>query len=465
MDKSLDKLVQRYEAMVGQERSVYFDADQIEQIAYAYESKEDFAEALKVVNYGLTLHPANTNLLLCKAKYLLFLDCIDEAGKLLPLLPPGSEEATLIRIEYAFACGRPEEGFALINEQMEQLTWEFALDTVSILWGYVGYNEIIDFLKRALERLPDEPNLLLELANIYQDNDEPAKAIELYNRLLDIDPYQTAVWYELGRSYSALRRFDKAIEACDFALAIDHDYLDALSLKGFALYDADRVDEALAVFLEFADKTDDPGRAIEYISDCYIKLERIPEAIEELEKGLKLNPESQYVLYQLAYCNQDMGNTPKAKEYLHRTLLLNKNQLDCWLLLGEILMQEENYEEAFDAYNHALIIDADNVDLLATLGDLCERLDRMDKAVEYYEQAHRLHRYDIKLVFRLLLSYYATGQMEKAAELSKEINSMTELINADIDAMTDQERHEIREASNMVDSLRRLLHEIISHRN
>jgi tetratricopeptide (TPR) repeat protein len=128
-------------------------------------------------------------------------------------------------------------------------------------------------------------------------------------------------------------------------------------------------------------------------------------------------------------------------------------------------MQEENYEEAFDAYNHALIIDADNVDLLATLGDLCERLDRMDKAVEYYEQAHRLHRYDIKLVFRLLLSYYATGQMEKAAELSKEINRMTELINADIDAMTDQERHEIREASNMVDSLRRLLHEIISHRN
>ena len=77
MHESLKQLVKKYEEMIGQEKNIYFDADQIEAIAYSFENKEDFAEALNVLNYGLSLHPANNTLLLYKANYLLFLDYTD----------------------------------------------------------------------------------------------------------------------------------------------------------------------------------------------------------------------------------------------------------------------------------------------------------------------------------------------------------------------------------------------------
>lgn len=465
MNQSLDQLVRKYEEMIGQEKSVYFDADQIEAIAFSFESKEDFMEALKVVNYGLQLHPANPSLLLYKAKYLLFLDYIDAAGELIPLLSEDSEEATLIRIEYQFARGNFENGFDLINQQMDNLSWEFALDVVNILWGYVTYEEIISYILSALKKLPGNPQLLIELATIYQDNNDENKAIEIYNELLDCDPYQIEVWRELAKTYSLLKEYDKAIEACDFALAIEGNSPEILCLKGYCQYDSNEFSAALQTFMEYEQSGDDLNRAYEYISDCYIKMEQIANAIEYLNKALELKPENQYLLYQLAFCYQDMGNTPMAKEYLRKSLALNDSQLECHALLGEILIQEENYGEAFEAYQRALKLDPENVELLATLGDLCERLDRMNDAVVFYQKAHEIRKYDIKILFRLLLGYYATAQMDKAAVLSEEITELTEQIHSETLGLTDEEKREIEEASAMVETLKKLLQEIIDNKN
>ena len=64
----LGELINRYEEMTRQNKNYYFDADQIEVIAYSYEGRDDFKEALSVVKNGLTLHPLNTILIVLKAK-------------------------------------------------------------------------------------------------------------------------------------------------------------------------------------------------------------------------------------------------------------------------------------------------------------------------------------------------------------------------------------------------------------
>ena len=84
--------------MSAQNISVFFDADQIEEIAYFYESKDDFTEALKVVNFGLSMYGGNSMLILLKAKYLLFLDYTDEAGLIINKITDESEETMLVTI-------------------------------------------------------------------------------------------------------------------------------------------------------------------------------------------------------------------------------------------------------------------------------------------------------------------------------------------------------------------------------
>ena len=59
----------------------------------------------------------------------------------------------------------------------------------------------------------------------------PEKAIAMLNDMLDNAPYDLGAWHSLGEAYLANEDFQKALEAADFALAIDENDGQALLLK------------------------------------------------------------------------------------------------------------------------------------------------------------------------------------------------------------------------------------------
>ena len=156
MHSNLNNIVKKYEEMIAQNNTIYFDADQIEAIAYFYESKDDFSEALKVVNFGLSMYDGNSILTLLKAKYLLFLDYTDEAGLIINKISDDSEETMLVKIEYEFAISNSEKGFRDLYNRLEKpgTSWEFCLDAINILWGYAPFDDIITFLRKSIEQHP-----------------------------------------------------------------------------------------------------------------------------------------------------------------------------------------------------------------------------------------------------------------------------------------------------------------------
>lgn len=56
-------------------------------------------------------------------------------------------------------------------------------------------------------------------------------AIKIYNQLLDIEPYNTPYWTGLAKCYFFQSKWNKAIEACDFALAADESDGEAYTTK------------------------------------------------------------------------------------------------------------------------------------------------------------------------------------------------------------------------------------------
>ena len=46
------------------------------------------------------------------------------------------------------------------------------------------------------------------------------KAEMFYNKLIDKNPYSAPYWFGLARCYFEQQLFDKAIEACDYAIVV-----------------------------------------------------------------------------------------------------------------------------------------------------------------------------------------------------------------------------------------------------
>lgn len=451
----LEYLVSRYEETFGQGKSIYFDADQLCDIACYYELKEDFMEALKAVSSGLSLHPGHSQLTLLKAKYLLFLDCIDESKALLASVTEESEQTTLIRIELSFAEGKSVEGFAMIEEAMgsQDVDGIFCLDIISILWGYATYEQIVEYAEKALKMLPDDKDLLLEIGTIYLDNNQGNKANIIFNHLLDLDPYQTDIWKEQARAYASMGEFEKAVEACDFALAIQEDP-DTLFYKGVCQYDNEDYQDAIITFEEYGKTPDNKNKAYLYIASCYRNLEKTSISIEYLKQALEMNPKDPEIYYHLAYNYLDMGNTPMAKQEINNAIGLDGGNSEWYALLGDILMQEENFEEATDIFNKVLTLDPANIYSLIALGDCYEKQNNFPLAVECYEKAFHIERYTIRVVFRLIMGYYNIGENDKATAIIQEIETVFEEL---------QEKNQLKdnnaliETYNWIESLRQIV--------
>ena len=75
-------------------------------------------------------------------------------------------------------------------------------------------------MEKALKVDNTNTNVLIELAYAYEMNGNMEKAIDITNRIIDLDPYSFDAWVSLGRLYLYNFEYDLSIEAYDFALAI-----------------------------------------------------------------------------------------------------------------------------------------------------------------------------------------------------------------------------------------------------
>ncbi|WP_338671021.1 hypothetical protein V8Z79_08130 [Pantoea dispersa] len=88
----------------------------------------------------------------------------------------------------------------------------------------------------------------LKLANNLIDND-PAKAIEILDKLSSTETHNPLVWVLLGKASEKTGSFQSAYKNYDRALLEDPYYVEALYAKANLLFDEDKVDDA-EVFLE-----------------------------------------------------------------------------------------------------------------------------------------------------------------------------------------------------------------------
>ncbi len=458
MSKRLQELVMRYEAMRSGGDSHYFDTDEIVEIAEYYEAENNFAQVLQAVEFGLTLHPGSDALLLKQARAMLFLDRVDEARTIMAAVLDEGVEATLIRAEMHYFDNDPEAGHRLLLTLFNhQEVWEDeCFDALDIYINYNHFEGMEEFVTRAETRLPDSRGLLREMAAAYEEKGNHDLAVAIYNRLLDKDPYSCIDWFALAKVEAMARHYDRALEACDFALAIQENDESVMLFKGYCYYDSGQYAQAVEQFLESLEFTEHKGVVYELVGECYVKMEAPDRALEYFGKALALDPDNANLHYQMATCHYDLGDSSKAVLALCETLRIDELDDEAHSFLGEILLEQGNYELSYRHLKRSLELNPNDEETLRFLCDACIQLDRFDEAIPPLEAVLQCSPYDLNARFNLIVAYAHQGQIEKAEELIDLIDTQIE-IGLEKPQLTDEERLQWNKAQEMLQSLKKLL--------
>ncbi|MFX0102170.1 MAG: tetratricopeptide repeat protein [Candidatus Hodarchaeota archaeon] len=275
--------------------------------------------------------------------------------------------------------------------------------------GMMGkYEEALENVNKLLE-LDEEDNIAWFNKATYLVNMEKFKeSLECYDRSLEIDPGYDIVHHDKAVALAQLGRHKEAIKHFNVFLENNPEDRDALYLKSVSLRSLGKYNESIESFQRAIalDKPESqvPESIIYFeIGEMYALMGSYEEAIENLDKCLKIDPGNIDALNGIGVCYTELGNNEKAIQYFDK--IIEKYPEDyCWNNKGIALMRLEKYDDAAKAFEKAIEIDPEIGDawynkacLAALTGDTKNAIEFLKKAIDIDETNIEFARDDPEL--------------------------------------------------------------------
>jgi tetratricopeptide (TPR) repeat protein len=146
------------------------------------------------------------------------------------------------------------------------------------------YDGALASLKNVLDKNPQDPNATYLTGMAYLRKDMLAEAAGAFLKVTELSPKFAAAYYQLGVSYQRQGEPEKALEQYQKSLDLEPN-ADVSYNMGLVLFGLGRIGEALPRFEQaLVQKPDDPAY-LEMAGRCYINKADFPKAVEYLEKA------------------------------------------------------------------------------------------------------------------------------------------------------------------------------------
>lgn len=239
-----------------------------------------------------------------------------------------------------------------------------------------AFTQTIAKLKIQKLKEPKESSWPYDLGVIYEKTDRYAKAIPFYKESLAIESNKETA-NRIASCYNEIGDYDKALEYCDQAIALNSTKTNHLYFKANILDNAGRSEEAIKVM------------------DSYIAQ----------------NPEEYFPYYRRGWFKDHSGKTDEAIEDYTMAITLQPNDAYQYLNRGVLFLQKGDKKKAYEDFKQAVrldsVPDAPECAFYAYyyLGDKNKAIEMLDKALKKEDKGNY---YDAACLYSIM------GDKEKA---------------------------------------------------
>jgi tetratricopeptide (TPR) repeat protein len=255
----------------------------------------------------------------------------------------------------------------------------------------------LQFLNRALELAPDNGYFYYKRAELLADMNDTDGAMADYTRSIEKEQDPEA-YHGRGLVKFQLVDINGAIKDYDDAIKKDSLFSEAYLNRGIAKVEINDTEGAIQDFTSAIEvkKYEDEGQeqildAIAYFErgKCYEKQGKYPEALEDFNKSLQLDPTNGGIYYERAVCKAQLGDFDGSLEDYSKAIEADKMAAESYNNRGLIKLQLVDYEGSISDFSKAYEKDTTFSEALVNRataktesGDLEGALQDYDKAIE-----------------------------------------------------------------------------------
>lgn len=362
-DKELREAIENYEAAKAEGHKLYMDASQLADIADWYAIEQRFEEAEEVINYGLQLHPNNSELQVQQAYLFLDINKVDEANRVANQISDQNDrDVKLLKAEIFLNYNLLENAQEILYSMEDKDELE-TISHIVTLYIDMGFEQIAkEWLDRGEALYADKEEFIGLKADYLAAIHDFQESIACFDKLIDMAPFNPNYWMGMAKGYFLMGDTDKCIESCDFALAADDSF----------------------------------GEAYAYKAHSYFFIGNNDLCIENYQKALDLKavpPQIGKMFIGISYCNKKMWE--KSIEYLDEVIAIFEEQgegesymlMDTYTSKIHALCGMKKYDEALDVCWNAQMKYVDDAAFNVIAGKVYLITGKIEHAKEAFDVA------------------------------------------------------------------------------
>ncbi|KAG9310296.1 TPR-like protein [Chiua virens] len=277
-----------------------------------------------------------------------------------------------------------------------------------------NYPKAIEYFQRVLQLQEDNGEVWSALGHCYLMQDDLQKAYSAYQQALYLLPNpkeDPKLWYGIGILYDRYGSLDHAEEAFASVLKMDKDFDKAneiLFRLGIIYKQQGKYEESLSCFDRILRNPPSPLAHADIwfqIGHVYEQQKDHGRAKDAYERVVADNPGHAKVLQQLGWLYHQDGssfqNQELAIQYLTKSLEADPSDAQSWYLLGRAYMAGQKYNKAYEAYQQAVYRDGRNPTFWCSIGVLYFQINQFRDALDAYSRAIRINPYISEVWFDL----------------------------------------------------------------
>ena len=300
--------------------------------------------------------------------YFLFLEKCNEAEEVLKIarsIHPAAPENTKMEIKLMLSKGEPQRalelfgGIEYIDDNETKILHaeillslkdfkkarEIALDIIRKVTPeqehlYEALEILLDcgcapdalfICEKALKLAPGNRSLLEVKAECFIEMQHINEAVDIYNNLLDTDPYSTFYWEQMGHIYYMVKKYGKALECFEYESTINDEIEYARMMQAYCYYHVGDYAKAMELFGTFKEQYPQSVVPRFYIALSQYHTGHRSDAIESFKEIIDIAPEGTIEMM-LARVNKAMildtlGEGKRADEAISMALLMHPDNM------------------------------------------------------------------------------------------------------------------------------------------
>lgn len=264
----------------------------------------------------------------------------------------------------------------------------------------------------ALKFQPDDFQLQLSAAIAWFRQGNEEKASQLINAALASRPNDAQAHNVMGRIFLLQGDIPRAVEELRTAVKLKYD-LETAYFLGVAYLKARKLEEAKVLFDKIQASAEDSAALHVLLGRAYT-LANIPElAIGEFRKAIKLDPNypREHGFLGYAYLDQ-LGEQayPQAREEFEKELKINPDQYYFQTLLGIATVALRDFPAAEVALKNAIKLRSEDAPPYLYLGETFTETNRLPEGVEALQKYLKLVHINQEVMREVSRAYYLLGQ-------------------------------------------------------